>query len=145
MTAPAVVLVAFVVVPFYLPMLLFAVLGLVPPGTVEVSAAAHGQTFTSHRISDTRTVSDTYARINHLRSSYRGINCGPSADPPTYTYTFRFMRGTILIEVASTTATGECFSPSWEVARGGWQDLRLDFTGAATQAILAEAQLPPPP
>lgn len=143
MTLPAAVLVITVLVLIYQPLAAYAVLGLVPPDAVQVSASADGRTLASHRMSDARTVADLYTRINRLPSALREPDgCGPGyPDQVISTYTFRFTRGGMLIEAATTQAIDGCVR-GWELQRGGWGETHVDLTGTATRAILAEARLP---
>ncbi len=127
------------------PLVVPAVLGLIPPDGVRVSATISGDAVASHQIKDARTVTDLYARINRLPSSIRGLECGPGyPGESTYTYTFDFTRGGMLIETASAYAVGGCVS-EWAIDGDGLGNTRVDLTGVATREILAEAQLPPLP
>jgi hypothetical protein len=148
MVLPAVLLAVFVLVLFVQPVIVPAIIGLVPPvppDAVQVSASAapYGPTLATHTITDARTVADLFARINRLPSIGQLHGCA-LATPDPVAYTFRFTRGSVLVEVAAPVADG-CSPRRWLVSRGGLGSVRLDVTGEATRAILSEAQLPPLP
>jgi hypothetical protein len=148
MVLPAVLLAVVVLALFVQPVIVPAVIGLiplVPPDAVQVSASAapYGPTLDTHTIRDARTVADLYARLNRLPLVRRPFGC-VLAFPDPVAYMFRFTRRSVLVDVATSVAPG-CSPRRWLVSRGGDSFLRVDWTGEATRAILAEAQLPPLP
>ncbi len=148
MVLPAVLLAVVVLALFVQPVIVPAVIGLVPPvppDAVQVSASAapYGPTLDTHTITDARTVADLYARLNRLPLVRGPFGC-VLALPDPVAYMFRFTRGSVIVEVARPVADG-CSPRRWSVSRSGDSYLRIDFTGEATRAILSEAQLPPLP
>jgi hypothetical protein len=113
----------------------------VPPDTVLVNAATaiEGHTFATREITDARIVADLYTRINDLPPAglFALYHCRPPG-PNTVTYSFRFTRRGLLIEVAALPETG---CSVWQDIRGGIPEAHNDPNGQ-TQVILSEAHLP---
>jgi hypothetical protein len=148
MVLPAVVLAVFAAVAI-LPVAIDPVsIQLVPPDAVQVSASAdHGRTLVTHEITDARTVADLYARLNGLPVPAGRVFVGSTLCglPDPADYTFHFTRWGVSVEDATLGESG-CPRPlAWRVSRYGFWDLHMDLTGEQTQAMLAEAQLPPLP
>lgn len=150
MVLPAALLIL-CVVAMLLPTLLFAPLaghavGAVPPDAVHVSAAVFpdGPVLVERAITNPRVVRDLWARLTALPSFTGRMGCtlGP---PFPINYTLRFTRWGLPVTIAAL-GFGDCAAPSrWTMNSGGYSYWRLDQTGAATRAILAEAGLPPLP
>ncbi len=146
MVLPAVVLAVFLAVIF-LPFGASAVIQLVPPDAVRVSAsvAVGGRTLVTHEITDAHTVADLYARLNRLPSVGPFFECGLGGLPDPVHYTFRFTRWGVSVEDATLGGSG-CPRPlAWRVSYGVLWNFHTDYTGEQTQAMLAKAQLPPLP
>jgi hypothetical protein len=113
----------------------------VPPDAVEVSFAfaAQGHYVVLHEITDARTVTDLYTRVNDLPPTdvFAVDRCRPRR-PDTLMYSFRFTRWGLPIETATLVAQG---CSVWAVFRGFLPEVHDDRTGQ-TQVILSEAHVP---